>query len=328
MERAGAGEHRPQERATGLGVVQEIARISRLPREGSRPEGSPAEALPGRELVEVGIERLPAVEERARSRRGQELVDRGHARDHGRGQGRVGEPDALAVQDRVQGGDAAPVGRGHQHEVAYPSRAGPGDGRVLVRLRRPEAQVVAGHQAAHAVADQVEAGLRIAPGLGQRFQMVVQGPGRLHEVAPPVIGEDVVVGSARSQPPGAEARILEEVDHVRVLGEAEDAGEDGVGAEERSRHELVPGGRDGQGERQLQVVVAEGVAQVEPGLGPVGTEELAAQDAGDQDHAGQVGVVRGRLDEPRVQPPPRGEGRGQDGPRRPRHDAGEKRPEA
>ena len=34
-------------------------------------------------------------------------------------------------------------------------------------------------------------------GLGQRFQALVQAARGLHEVAPPVVGEDVVVGPAR-----------------------------------------------------------------------------------------------------------------------------------
>ena len=78
-----------------------------------------------------------AIEEGPRARGREELVDGGHARDDGGGEGRVREADALAVQDRVEGRDAPAVRGGHEHEAADAPRARPGHRRGRRRARPP-----------------------------------------------------------------------------------------------------------------------------------------------------------------------------------------------
>ena len=70
---------------------------------------------------------------------------------------------------------------------------------------------------------------------------------------------------------------------VVAYADQEMARQDRVHAQERPRAEIPRTIREREG--QLEIVVAEGVAEVEPGLGSVGAKELAAQDAGDQHRA-------------------------------------------
>ena len=105
------------------------------------------------------------------------------------------------------------------------------------RLRRAVAQVVARDEPAHAVADDVEARVAVAAGVGQGLQRLVQAPRRLHEVAPPVVGEDVL-DHARPRPScwaGRKPDRGQQLEQVVVLGEPEQAGDDLVGAEQRAR---------------------------------------------------------------------------------------------
>ena len=293
-----------------------------------RSERSPPEAPPGRNVVQVGGDRLPGVIDQGRRTRGRkELVHRRHAGHHRAGQGRVGQSDAVAQEQCLEGMDAAAVRNRDQDQVADPTRARPRHRRAGVGLRGAVAQVVARDQAAHAVADDVEARPRVAPRVRQRLEGLVQPPRRLHEVAPPVVGKDVLghpAGARRAR--GTEADGGQQLEQVVVLGEPEEARDELVGAEERARHEVVLARREGQHERQRQLVLPDGVADVQPDAPAVRTQEARPHDAGKHDHGrNAVAARRWCTEEPRIEPPPLRAGLGEGERRSARADAGEER---
>ena len=122
-----------------------------------------------------------------------------------------------------------------------------------------------------------------------------------HDVPPPVVGEDVM----------AQAGVAEQIRQVGVLREPEDAREDVVGPEEPARKEIVLAGAQGKGRGQSQVVVAQGVARVQPDLRAVGAEELASQEPRDHHGRRHIGVVAVAFQQARVERPPGCEGAGQ-----------------
>ena len=99
----------------------------------------------------------------------------------------------------------------------------------------------------------------------------------------------------------AKARPVEQVHEVGVLGEAEDARQDGVDPEEAAGDEVVAARGEREAQGQPQVVVAERVGQVQPGLGAVGPQELAAQDAGHEHGRRDLAARVERPDEPGVE---------------------------
>jgi hypothetical protein len=171
-----------------------------------------------------------------------------------------------------------------------------------MRLLAPVAQVVADDEAAHAVAEKVEAGLGVVAVGGDGVEPAAQLAGALHEVAAPVVGEDRVAETGRPEAP-LEAGPVEKLDEVCVLGESEGARQHGVRAHEGAGPELVTALGEGELPGQAQVVVAEGVAEVEPGHGPVGPDELAAEEPGYDDEGRGHAAVAERADETRVQGP-------------------------
>ena len=221
----------------------------------------------------------------------------------------MGQADAVAVQHRFEGVDPARVGDGDQDEVGDPARPGPRH-RARVGLRGAVAQVVAGDQPAHAVADDVEAGRRVAAGLGQRLQRVVQPPRRLDQVAPPVVAEDVVAGAAAAgRRRGMEPGRGQDVEQVVVLGEAEQARHDRGRAQERPREEVVAALGERKGQGQGEVIVPDCVADVQPDRRAVGAHETAAHDARDDDD--RSNAVAGAAEQSQVEgPPARSEGVG------------------
>ena len=95
-------------------------------RGGERP---PAQTLPGGDVVEVEGQGLaPVVEECHDPRRRQDLVDRRHRRDDRRREGRRREPDAIAGQDRLEGGDASAARGRDEDEAPDAARPGPRHG--------------------------------------------------------------------------------------------------------------------------------------------------------------------------------------------------------
>ena len=136
---------------------------------------------------------------------------------------------------------------------------------------------------------------RSPAGVGQRLQRLVQAARGLHEVAPPVEGEHVV-DEARARPSSwpAEARRLQQLEEVVVLREPEHARQAMFGAQQRARPQVVAALAEGEHEGQAQVVLADGVAEVEPDARLVRPRQAAAHDAGD-DHGGRnVLVARAR----------------------------------
>ena len=107
--------------------------------------------------------------------------------------------------------------------------------------------------------------LAVAARVGQRLQRLVEAPHGLHEVAPPVVGEHVVDEAPAARLLGGhEARRLQQLEQVVVLGEPEHPRQPVLGAQQRTRPQLVAALGEGQHEGQAQVVLADRVAQVEP----------------------------------------------------------------
>ncbi len=168
------------------------------------------------------------------------------------------------------------------------------------RLRAAEAQVVADDETAHAVADQVEPRVRVARGLRQALEAQRQVLGALDEIAAPVVGED---GVARARADaGLVAGGVEQLEHVRVLGEAEGARQQRVCADHQPGMQVVAAAQEGQRAGQTQVVMADRVAEVQPGLAAVGPQQLAAAEARHEHHERRIAVARQRADDPRVEP--------------------------
>ena len=277
-------------------------------------------------VVQVPVERLAArVDERPRARGRQQLVDRRHPAHDRRRERRVGQPHALAAQDRAEGRDAAAVRRGGEDDARHAWRAGPGHGRVRGRLRAAVAQVIARHEAAHAVAHEVETCRGIAFLPREALEAQGEAPRALHQVAAPVVGVDGVAQSRAD--PRLVARGVEEVEEVGVLGEPERPRQNGVRPDQEAGVEVVAAARERQLPRQGEVVVAEGVAEVEPGLGPVGPQELAAEDPGHEDHHRRIGRAGQRAEDAGVEPAAAARGRPRRG-RRAERDPGEERPRA
>ncbi len=148
----------------------------------------------------------------------------------------------------------------------------------LVGVGASVTEVVPGDEPSHAVADDVEPGVPVAAGLREGVQGIPQAASRGREIEAPVVGEDVV----------GEGNAPKEVEEVGVLGEAEDARQHRAGPEKTAGQKTVAGGGDGKGEGKRQVVVAEGVSGVQPDLRPVGPEQLAPEDARNDDGRGRV----------------------------------------
>ena len=148
----------------------------------------------------------------------------------------------------------------------------------------------------------------------------------LHEVAAPVVGVDGVA-QARADP-RLVARGVEEVEDVGVLGEPERPRQEGVGPDQEAGVQVVAAAGERQLPRQGEVVVAEGVAEVEPGLGPVRPQELAAEDPGHEHHHRRVARAGQRAEDAGVEPAAAARGRPRRGARRTERDPGEERPRA
>ena len=189
------------------------------------------------------------------------------------------------------------------------------------RLGSAVAQVVARHETAHAVAHDVEACGGIAHLPREALEAQGEAPGALHEVAPPVVGVDGVAQPRAD--PGLVARGVEEVEDVGVLGEPERPRQDGVRPDQEAGVEVVAAAGERQLSRQGEVVMAERVAEVEPGLGPVRPQELAAEDPGHEHHHRRVGRAGQRAEDARVEPAARGPSPPR--PRRPPHRARSRR---
>ena len=156
----------------------------------------------------------------------------------------------------------------------------------------------------------------------------VQLARRLHQVAPPVVREDVMGGAGLAgRAVAPKARAFDQLQEVGVLAEAEQAGQHGIHAEQSGRPQRVPALRERQHERQAQIVMAERVAQVEPGLAAVGTHQLATEDAGHEDDGGRVRILALPPDQTGIDSRSRSQRADDHGPRHASQQAGEERQE-
>ena len=173
-------------------------------------------------------------------------------------------------------------------------------GELRVGVGPAVAEVPAHDQAAHAVADEVEARAGVAHRLGQPFEPQREPACRLDEVAPPVVGVDRVAQAC------ADARLVagrvQELEEVVVLGEAEGARQRGVGADQEAGSELVARGSERQPAGQREVVVAERVAEVQPGDAAVRPQQLAAEQPRHEDDHRRPASARQRADDAAVEP--------------------------
>ena len=178
-------------------------------------------------------------------------------------------------------------------------------GRVGIGLRGAVAQVVARDEAAHAVADDVELRARVPAGVGQGGQRLVEAPRRFHEVAPPVVGKDVLGHPGRAGGAGGpEAHRGQQLEQVVVLGEPEQAGDDLVGSQQRARREIVLALPERKHERKRQLVLPDGVADVQPDAGAVRTEQARSHDAGEDHHRRDAVAVARVAEEPGIETAP------------------------
>ena len=94
-----------------------------------------------------------------------------------------------------------------------------------------------------------------------------------------------------------------------------------------ARDEVVTVLGEGQLEGQAEVVVAEGIADVEPEVGAVGPPQLAAENARHHHDRGRVRIVSAGPEQLRIEAPPRSQGLGDYGPRGACQEAPKKGPE-
>src|SRR5206468_12388541 len=87
---------------------------------------------------------------------------------------------------------------------------------------------------------------------------------------------------------GVEAGGGEDVEQVVVLREAEEPRHDRGRSEQRTRDEVVAALGERQREREAEVVVPDGITDVQPYRRAVGSHEAAPNDPGDDDHGGHV----------------------------------------
>src|SRR5207249_237275 len=108
--------------------------------------------------------------------------------------------------------------------------------------------------------------------------------------AAPVVAEKMmrrvtaVVPGRRS----AEAGGGQDIEQIVVLGESEEPGHHGRRPEQRAGDEVVAALGEREGERKAEVVVPDGVAEVEPDRRAVRAQEPAPHDSGDEHHGRHV----------------------------------------
>ena len=159
----------------------------------SRIVEPPAVTFPGRSLEEIVGERGAVdVDEPLGDRVREQLVTRRHGGDdlgHD-----ASEPDRLAAQVRVQRGDRTEVRRAEEDQLSHALGAVERDElrRTVEDIDGSVAQVVARHEPAHAVRDDVHAQVGIAIVAPHLVDEAVELRGVRHVVLAPVVREDVV----------------------------------------------------------------------------------------------------------------------------------------
>jgi hypothetical protein len=115
-----------------------------------------------------------------------------------------------------------------------------------------------------------------------------------------------VLGHARAarRARGPEPDRRQQLQQVVVLGEAEQARDELLRAEQRARSKVVLAFGKGEHERQRELELPDRVADVQPDPPAVRSQEARAHDPRQHDHRRDAVAIARGADESRIEPPP------------------------